>query len=72
MKIYWTYSRKNLKPSDVHKHEKAAVRLSNDKYHIGGLNRPPIFTHCICPKGYLHSLGPYVRRNPYSCYWRLR
>ena len=57
MKLYWTYSRTNLKPSDVHKHEKASVRLSNDKYHIGGLNRTPIFTHCICSKGYLYTLN---------------
>lgn len=31
--------------------------MSTDKFHIGGLNRQPIITHCICPKGYLHTLN---------------
>lgn len=56
MKLYWTYSRKNLKPSEVHRHEKAGVKLSNEKYHIGGLNRMSIITHCICPNGILYTL----------------
>ena len=57
MKLYWTYSRKSLKPNDVLKHEQGKVRLSNEKYHIGGLNRMPIFTHCICPNGNLYVLN---------------
>lgn len=57
MKIYWTYSRITLKPSEVSRHEKSSVKISTDKYHIGGLNRVPIFTHCICPEGYLHILN---------------
>jgi hypothetical protein len=57
MKIYWTYSKTNLKPSEVCAHEKAKVRLSNDKYHIGGLNREPMLTHCITTEGYLHAIN---------------
>ena len=58
MKIYWTYSKINLKPSEINSHEKAKVRLSNEKYHVGGLNRMvPFFTHCITKDGYLHSLN---------------
>jgi hypothetical protein len=57
MKIYWTYSKTNLKPSEVCAHEKAKVRLSNDKYHIGGLNREPMLTHCITIEGYLHAIN---------------
>jgi hypothetical protein len=57
MKIYWTYSKINLLASDVRKHERAASRLSNDRYHIGGLEREPIITHCITQEGYLHSLN---------------
>jgi len=54
LKIYWTYSRKNLKPCDVKKHEQGKVKMSTDKYHIGGLNRMSIFTHCIDANGHLH------------------
>lgn len=58
MKIYWTYSRTDLKPDQIAAHEKAKARLSNDKYHIGGLNRMvPIFTHCITKEGYLHAIN---------------
>lgn len=57
MKIYWTYSRTNLKPSEVPAHEKAKVRMSSDKYHIGGLNRESILTHCITIEGYLHAIN---------------
>lgn len=57
MKIYWTYSRKNLRPFEVAKHEQAKVKLSNEKYHIGGLNRMSIFTHCIDTSGNLHTLN---------------
>ena len=41
----------------MHKHEQAKVRMSNEKYHIGGLNRMPIITHCIDPIGNLHTLN---------------
>lgn len=57
MKIYWTYSKIDLCPSEVHKHEKSGYRVSTDKYHIGGLNRTPLFTHCITYDGYLHVLN---------------
>lgn len=57
MKLYWTYSKRDLKPSDVTAHEKAKVRMSNEKYHIGGLNRMPILTHCICPNGVLYTIN---------------
>ena len=57
MKIYWTYSKVNLKPSEVNAHEKAKVRLSNEKYHIGGLDREPILTHCVTIDGYLHAIN---------------
>jgi hypothetical protein len=58
MKIYWTYSKVNLKPSEVGAHEKGKVRLSNEKYHIGGLNRMiPLITHCITTEGYLHAIN---------------
>jgi hypothetical protein len=56
LKIYWTYSRKDLKPCDVSKHEQGKVRLSNEKYHFGGLNRMPIITHCIDTNGNLHTI----------------
>lgn len=58
MKIYWTYSRRDLKPDQIAAHEKAKVRLSNEKYHIGGLNKMiPTFTHCITADGYLHAIN---------------
>lgn len=57
LKLYWTYSRKDLKPCDVNKHEQGKVKLSNDNYHIGGLNRMPIITHCIDSNGNLHTLN---------------
>ncbi len=58
MKIYWTYSRTDLKPDQILAHEKAKARMSNDKYHIGGLDRiTPIFTHCITKEGYLHAIN---------------
>jgi hypothetical protein len=57
VKIYWTYSRKNLRPSEVVGHEKAKVRMSTDKYHIGGLERQPMLTHCITSDGYLHAIN---------------
>lgn len=56
MKLYWTYSRTDLRACDVHKHEESKVRFSSERHHIGGLNRTPIFTHCICPNGHLHVL----------------
>ncbi len=57
MKLYWTYSKKSLRPSEVSRHERASVRLSNEKYHIGGLNKKvSTFTHCICPNGNLYVL----------------
>ena len=47
-----------MKPDQITAHEKAKARLSNDKYHIGGLNRMvPIFTHCITKEGYLHAIN---------------
>lgn len=57
MKIYWTYSKCNLRPCDVSAHEKKPVKYSDDKTHIGGLNRSPIITHCITTDGYLHTLN---------------
>ena len=58
MKIYWTYSKVNLKPSEVAAHEKGKARMSSEKYHIGGLNRmTPLFTHCITREGYLHAIN---------------
>jgi hypothetical protein len=57
VKIYWTYSRINLKPSEVFKHEQAKVRFSSDSTHIGGLERIPILTHCISREGYLHAIN---------------
>ena len=58
MKIYWTYSKATLKPSEISAHEKAKVRMSSDKYHVGGLNREnPLFTHCITTEGYLHAIN---------------
>ena len=57
MKIYWTYSKTDLRPDHVPAHEKAKVRLSNEKYHIGGLDRNPILTHCITTDGYLHTIN---------------
>lgn len=58
MKIYWTYSKIDLKPDQIAAHEKGKVRMSNEKYHIGGLNKMvPTFTHCITKEGYLHALN---------------
>jgi hypothetical protein len=58
VKIYWTYSKKDLRPDHIPAHEKAKVRLSNEKYHIGGLNKMvPTFTHCITADGYLHAMN---------------
>lgn len=58
MKLYWTYSKTDLRPDHVPAHEKAKVRLSNEKYHIGGLNKMvPTFTHCITTEGYLHTIN---------------
>jgi hypothetical protein len=57
MKIYWTYSRVDLKPSEVSKHEQAKVRFSSDTTHIGGLERKPILTHCVSTTGYLHAIN---------------
>lgn len=57
MKIYWTYSKINLKPCEVNAHEKSKVRLSTDTTHIGGLERNPILTHCITTEGYLHTIN---------------
>ena len=57
MKIYWTYSKTSLRPSEVNAHEKAKVRLSNDKHHVGGLERESILTHCITADGYLHAIN---------------
>lgn len=57
MKLYWTYSRTNLKPADIRLHEASKTKLSNEKYHIGGLQRVPIFTHCITPTGHLIVLN---------------
>lgn len=56
MKIYWTYSKPNLLPSEVHAHEMGKVRLSSETFHIGGLGRDPIFTHCINEQGYMYVL----------------
>lgn len=58
MKIYWTYSKTDLRPDHISAHEKGKVRLSNEKYHIGGLNKmTPTFTHCITADGYLHAIN---------------
>lgn len=58
MKIYWTYSKTNLTPSQVALHEKSKASVSNDKYHIGGLNKMiSTFTHCITADGYLHAIN---------------
>ncbi len=57
MKIYWTYSKTTLKPSEVSKHEQTKVRFSSDTTHIGGLERTPILTHCLTSKGYLHAIN---------------
>jgi hypothetical protein len=58
MKIYWTYSKTDLRPDHVPAHEKAKARLSNEKYHVGGLNKMvPTFTHCITVEGYLHTIN---------------
>jgi hypothetical protein len=56
MKIYWTYSKLNLKASEVREHEKAKVKFSDEKSHIGGLGRSPIITHCINKDGMLFVL----------------
>ena len=58
MKIYWTYSKPTLRPSEVHAHEKGKIRLSSENFHIGGLGRTPFFTHCITEQGYMHVLNP--------------
>lgn len=56
MKLYWTYSKVNLRPSEIPTHEKAKVKISDDNHHVGGLNRSPIITHCINTKGHLFVL----------------
>lgn len=56
MKIYWTYSPKNLRASMVSTHERAKYRRSDYDMHIGGLDRTPIFTHCITSDGRLFTL----------------
>lgn len=56
MKLYWTYSKRDLRPCDLYRHEKSRIKFSTEKYHIGGLEREPIFTHCICANGILHTL----------------
>lgn len=56
MKLYWTYSRTDLKVCDVRKHEQDKIKFSSDKCHIGGLGRTPIITHCICKNGNLWVL----------------
>lgn len=56
MKLYWTYSKCNLKPCDISAHEKKPVKYSDDRTHIGGLNRSPILTHCITTEGILYTL----------------
>lgn len=58
MKIYlhWTYSTKELTADKVSKHEQMKTRMETDTILIGGLERRPIFTHCINKNGYLHVL----------------
>lgn len=57
MKLYWTYSRPDLTPSEVYGHELGKVKFSTDKYHIGGLNKMvATFTHCIGTDGRLTVL----------------
>lgn len=56
MKIHWTYSKIDLKPSEVLKHESKKCRKSDHLVHIGGLDRKPIFTHCITADGRLFTL----------------
>ena len=56
MKIYWTYSKTNLLPSEIFSHEKRPTRLITDTTLIGGLERKPIITHCIDVQGQLFVL----------------
>lgn len=56
MKISWTYSKINLKPSEILRHEMAKIRVSDNKHHMGGLERSPILTHCINALGHLFVL----------------
>lgn len=51
MVIHWTYSLKDLRPSEIKKHERAKTRVKNESVHIGGLDRYPMFTHCIATDG---------------------
>ena len=56
MKLYWTYSKTNLLPSEIYSHEKKATRLITDTMLIGGLERRPLITHCIDTQGQLFVL----------------
>lgn len=56
MKISWTYSKKSLRASMVSTHERSKYRRSDYEMHVGGLDRTPIFTHCICEDGRLFTL----------------
>jgi len=60
MVIHWTYSKTNLRASEVSRHERSKARISNDTIHIGGLERSPIFTHCITGDGRLFPLN-YIK-----------
>ena len=56
MRIYWTYSKIDLTASQIRKHERAPIKFSDDKTHIGGLEREPFLTHCINKEGHLFVL----------------
>ena len=56
MKIYWTYSKIDLLPSEIFSHEKRQTRIITETTLIGGLERKPFITHCIDAQGQLFVL----------------
>lgn len=55
--MHWTYSKLNLTPAQVTKHERGRIISQTDKFHLGGLQRDPFFTHCITQDGRLFQVG---------------
>lgn len=58
MVVHWTYSKLNLTPGLVTRHERAKIISETDRIRIGGLQRNPFFTHCISQDGRLFALQP--------------
>lgn len=55
--VHWTYSKLSLNPGQVVKHERARIISETERIRIGGLQRDPLFTHCISQDGRLFKIG---------------